>query len=360
MLAGLLALILAMGAAGALASVAVAGQSDLSSGPVKVASVKPITLKYATYISSTNFIGQVDVKYFQKVQQETKNRVRVIPYWNSTLFDARQWYTELMRGTADIVHVQPGTEKERFPLYTAVSNFGYGVVSSEALRAAYEELWRTAPALQAEFKKNDVKPLVWFTPGEAWVHSNKPIRKASDFKGLKIRCADDQSFALVKALGATPVRMPISEVYHALQKNMVDGVLTSMDTITDYRFIEVTKYHTRLPYYLSWVVYRAVKESRWNELPADIRAAFEKNADWWETQAIEGLKQRSREAMQAAKEKGNPIIELPASDQNRIVGVLEANARALAKELDAKGYPATQILQQTRQLIAKYNKIYKK
>ena len=65
---------------------------------------------------------------------------------------------------------------------------------------------------------------------------DKPIKKAEDFKGLKIRYPTSPEFAMrLKAFGANPMRIALSDLPMALLQGTVDG------TITNFKGADATK-----------------------------------------------------------------------------------------------------------------------
>ena len=72
----------------------------------------------------------------------------------------------------------------------------------------------------------------------------QPIGPSGDLQGRKIR--GTQTFSGVFAfLGASPVVLPPSEIYTALEKGVVDGAGWPVLGVLDYRWYEVAKYITR-------------------------------------------------------------------------------------------------------------------
>ena len=62
-----------------------------------------------------------------------------------------------------------------------------------------------------------------------------------DLKGLKVRSPGSVA-GMIKALGATPVSMPMPEVYQALQKGVVEGAVYPEETNKGWKMGEVTDY----------------------------------------------------------------------------------------------------------------------
>jgi len=65
-----------------------------------------------------------------------------------------------------------------------------------------------------------------------------------DLKGLKIR-GTQSYFGVIKALGGTPVVLPIPDVYSALEKGVVDGVAAPAAGIYTLKWYEVVHYRLR-------------------------------------------------------------------------------------------------------------------
>ncbi|MEK8033438.1 TRAP transporter substrate-binding protein [Ideonella sp. DXS29W] len=76
-------------------------------------------------------------------------------------------------------------------------------------------------------------------------NSKRPITKADDIAGLKIRVIQSPIYIDVfNALGANAVPMPFPELYPALEQKAVDGQENPVTTIRSSKFNEVQKYLT--------------------------------------------------------------------------------------------------------------------
>lgn len=112
------------------------------------------------------------------------------------------------------------------------------------------------PYLQPDFK--DVLPLVfWSNDSLILMTRDKPIRTLDDMKGMKIRVASAGQTELIKALGGVAVSMPVTQMYTALERGVVDGVMLGASGIFDFKLDEVARYFTtnaplgRSPFYIA-------------------------------------------------------------------------------------------------------------
>lgn len=101
------------------------------------------------------------------------------------------------------------------------------------------------PKLQETFDKlyarKDLKLLSIFSEGwQVWT-TKKDIQKPDDFQGVKMRVMTTPLLlAAYEAYGASPTPLPYSEVYSALQLNMIDGQENPVFAIQEMNFYEVT------------------------------------------------------------------------------------------------------------------------
>lgn len=74
-------------------------------------------------------------------------------------------------------------------------------------------------------------------------NSRRPITKAEDLKGLKIRTIQNPVFVdIFNTLGANATPMPFTEVFTALESKTIDGQETPYSNIYGNKFYEVQKY----------------------------------------------------------------------------------------------------------------------
>jgi TRAP-type C4-dicarboxylate transport system substrate-binding protein len=82
-----------------------------------------------------------------------------------------------------------------------------------------------------------------FTPlGPPIIVTNKPVRKPSDLKGMRIRVYSEGQSSLLRAIGGAPTVVAFAEVYAAAQHGTIDGALTGFQGVASQRFYEVMKY----------------------------------------------------------------------------------------------------------------------
>lgn len=161
-----------------------------------------------------------------------------------------------------------------------------------------------------------IEPLAIFAHGPLMLVSHKPIRKADDFKGQKIRVPGAAPLQVepFRKLGALPVSMPLGEVLSAMQNHTIDGLIASATVFTAFKYYDLAKGMTVLPgaFLIAPVMAnKAFLKSLGPELEAMVREeAF--NAQ----RKVEkfGLEDVGR-TYEVWKKNGGEIITLPPAEQ---------------------------------------------
>ncbi|RBP81209.1 C4-dicarboxylate ABC transporter substrate-binding protein [Marinomonas rhizomae] len=203
-------------------------------------------------------------------------------------------YVRVLQGAADMSWGLPGYTSSQFGK-TMIAELP-GAIPEDM--PGYEALWRVYDKhLNSEFP--GTKPLaLWTSEPNIFIMRNKVIRTPADLAGLKIRVAGATAAKVASALGATPVQMPASQIYNAMQTGLIDGVITGASTLKDFKLDEVADSLTlgaplgRLVFYtvLNRRVYDGLTASQKAAVDAASGAGLSKSAeDAWLKTATEAL-----------------------------------------------------------------------
>ena len=104
------------------------------------------------------------------------------------------------------------------------------------------------------------------------IRNDKPVMKPADLAGVKMRMPPGPAFqALAKALGATAVSMPITEVYLGLKTGSIDAQDNPVNMTRDWKFQEVTA-QVVLTKHLVQPVFIAIAKPFFDKLSAEQQA----------------------------------------------------------------------------------------
>lgn len=165
-------------------------------------------------------------------------------------------------------------------------------------------------------------------------NSKRPITKAEDLEGLKLRVIPNPVFIeTFKAFKANPVPMPFAELYGALESKAVDGQENPFAVILSNKFYEVQKYVSATNHvYATNII--LVSKRFWDRLsPAEQKmmqeAALE--ARNYQREASRAAAQRAVGELQA---KGMQYNEISAAEQGRLQQIAGGVTSQLAAGYD--------------------------
>lgn len=320
--------------------------------PAEEQAADPIQIRYGTYVSSSHYQGKIDEEMLDRIEEQTNGGITIDRFYDGTLVNAREWYQEILRGSAEITQAAVGSERDRFPLEYSVGMFNYGITDMRTLLDFTRELVANTPEIGAEYE--EVVPISRMSAGPSYIHSvNKPIRSAEDFRGLNIKVADDASVALIRALGANPINLPISETYSALERGTIDAVVTGADPLSTFKFAEVTKYSTRLPYATPWINSKMMNKDVFNSLSPEFQSIILDSGTWWEERLVVELEKEVQAAVDFGLEQGMEFIDLSPEATAEILAIMEQNALEVAKSLDEQGLNGTELFENARAIAEK-------
>ena len=121
--------------------------------------------------------------------------------------------------------------------------------------------------------------------GQAIQMAKKLVRTPDDTKGLKLRVPGPTGNAVVEAMGATPVTMPVPDLPQALTTNAVDGALIPWEIIPPLQLYESTQYQIEGPdknRFGTTTFQVSMNKARWDALPDDLKEVFDEHSgeDW--------------------------------------------------------------------------------
>jgi tripartite ATP-independent transporter DctP family solute receptor len=257
------------------------------------------------------------LEHFAKLLDEkTKGQVKIEIYPANQLFSDKDLPKALPSGAVDMGQVNMAMWAGMVPLLVIEELPFFYKDRDQYYRALLSP--NVKNLLDKEFETRGVKILFWMDYGYTALIGKKPIKKLEDFKGKRIRGYGEISTEIIKALGGAPVFLSVGEVYMALQRGTIDGVLTSTCSVYERKFYEVVKYFTLIKIgetQNSPAVLVNLKKFR--ELSPDLQKIMLDTAkvaqDWGLEKALSG----TEECIAGLKAKGMEITPLSETEKKR-------------------------------------------
>lgn len=290
-------------------------------------------LTYASPYAPTHPFSKADIAWIQFVEKRSGGHLRIRPNWAGALLSADMSMEELRHGVADIGLVTPIYVRGGTQLIRVQSGFYSGATTIPSQVALYRCIAAASPRLAYEMRGLKVLAVQGGSlPGV--VTRKRSVRSLADLRGLRLR-APTELLGVLRELGADPVEMPMGEVYSAMSKGMIDGVVAPADTFRSLHFAEIAEHFNTLAVPRGAYPARAMGEAKWNALSPENRRILSEASAVWEAAMAREIEGAWHKGFDEAKKRGVDIEAMPEADQARFDALYlrdaATNAAGLAK-----------------------------
>jgi TRAP-type transport system periplasmic protein len=214
--------------------------------------------------------------FSQKVEEYSKGKVKVQVFHSGQLANDPKAVEQLQLGGIDFTVTATGTY--------ASQNKALNLAGLPFLVDSYEQGWKLydeSPWLKAQFDELPKKGIRILSTWEAGFRSfttKEPLNSPADAKGKKMRVfPNDMIRWIMESIGFSPIVLPVTEVYLAIQQGTVIGQENPTDTIYSLRFYEVAPNITLTRHVYSPLPL-SIAEATWQRLTPDDREAVSRAA----------------------------------------------------------------------------------
>ena len=151
-----------------------------------------------------------------------------------------------------------------------------------------------------------------------YLYLKKPIQNA-DLKGLNIRVSP-MYLQIIKGLGGNPVVIPPTEVYVALERNVVDGFCWPAVGIRDWGWQKQVKYIVE-PGFYQVPNPLLMNLDTWNKLPKKFKDLLTEAAVEAEKRAIAHFDELAKQERPILLKEGLQVIDLPPAEKEKFLKV---------------------------------------
>ena len=234
-----------------------------------------VTLKFG-HVGKPGSLFEASVNVFAEcVNSSMGGKVEVQTFGSSQLGKDKELLQKLKLGQVDFA--LPSSVMSSVDDTFGVFEMPYIIQDRAHMMRVQAELGDT---FQAAAQKNGYRIITYFENGFRHITNNvRPINKPEDLAGVKLRTPKGAwRVKMFQLYGANPTPMAFSEVFTALQTNVIDGQENPYAQIASAKFQEVQKYlsitgHVYTPAYV------LVSDKTWNSWPADIQAGIQACGD---------------------------------------------------------------------------------
>ena len=285
-------------------------------GTETTAQVQTRTLRFTAASNKGHPQVQGVEKFAELVAQKSGGKITVRTFPGGALGPDLQVVSAMQGGTIDLnvmnASLLAGNVKEMsvldFPYLFESAQEADGVLDGPIGKTLIDKL----PA-------EGLVGLAYWDLGFRQMHTrNKPVAKADDLRGLKMRVIPTPIYVdFVNAVGANAVPMPFTETYTALEQGAIDGMTNPLLNILDGKYQEVSK-HLVLTNHMYTPQIVIVSKRTWDKLSEEERKILQEAAT--ETTAFQRkvAREEATKVLDEAKKAGMTIHQLPAEETAKL------------------------------------------
>lgn len=227
---------------------------------------------------STQYITE---NWLPKIKEVTGGRVEIVLTPNGSVVPAKETPDAVAAGVLDGDFTSVNYFSGREPAYAIMGDLISGYDTPEQMLGFCKDgggeavMQKAADAVSG----GEVHVVACGPYSKEALPARVPIRTFEDLAGKKIRSPEGLAAAVFQAAGASPVSIPFSEVYGALEKGIVDAADASAYVNND-----ATGLHDVAPYPLYPGIHSmpsmqfTINKQKWESLSEADRTALR---DWW-------------------------------------------------------------------------------
>jgi TRAP-type C4-dicarboxylate transport system substrate-binding protein len=277
--------------------------------------VKPITLKLshqfpAATTTEGDFRGQIAMKFAAEVEKRTNGQVKIEVFPANSLMKAKEQYDGLLSGAVDL---------SVYPLDYAggkIPQLGITLMPALVQNHKQAQAWENAEIgkkIEEIVEKNGVKILVWVWNAGGIGVNGEPIVAPSDVKpGMKIRAAGKLVEKMLAEAGAGITSMASSEIYSAMQTNVLDAAVTSASSFASYKLYEVVQSYTTSEKNTFWFMFEPllISNATWEKLTPEQQKILEEVAAEVQPFAYQASEDDDAATSKVFREKGVKVVDM--------------------------------------------------
>lgn len=286
-------------------------------GGDKKSSTGPKVMKIGMVTNKDRSLSKGVVKFGELLEKETNGSIKVEVFTDGVLGGDRQVIEALQMGTVQATAVSTGVVAAFAPRFDAFDlpflfkdkKTAYQVFDGPIGKEVLEDLPK-AKLIGLSYWENGFRQLT---------NNKHAVKTADDIKGLKIRTLESKVHVEAWSLmGANPTPMSFSQLYSALEQNVIDGQENPYGNVVSSKLYEVQKYLTNTNHVYNANVF-LVSKAFWDGLTDSERAAIKKVAEEAKNYQRELNEKEDQESIAILKEHKMVIDDLAPGEREKLL-----------------------------------------
>lgn len=298
--------------------------------------IEPVTVNFSHFMSNQHPLHtNILVPFAEAVLEQTEGRVDIKVYPNNELGAPTTTVDQVVGGSLDMGLTLAAYTPGRFPL-TTILEFPFMFDSSLQGNLV-------ASDLRQDLQDTDYKDmqLLWIGGTDiAKVLINKPVSTVDGLAGMKLRSPGLIYNDLFHKLGATELSLPVSDLYDAMDRGIVDGSLMSPSALISFKLAEVTDNIIDLDVYMNPIIIVMNKDT-WAKISAEDQQVIESLLAEFPEKVGSQYDKEFAAGMQKAADSNIKILSFSDEEKAKLHAITDALKEQWLADMDGKGLPGT-------------------
>lgn len=271
------------------------------------APAKAIVCKIGTAVSETHPQYRALLAFEKALEKETNGEIDVQVFANSQLGNERDMIEGLQMGSLQMAKTSTAVLSSFVPAFM-VFDLPYVFPSKESMFKVLDG--EIGKEFMKKLESVGLHSICYFDAGARSYYTKKEIKSMADLKGVKIRVMESPlMIAAVNAMGGIATPLPASEVYSAIQQDVVGGAENSHAIVLSQKHYEVTKFFTLTQHFMTPDMINMSKKF-YDSLSASQKAAVDKCAVLLRDEERKLWAEDEKKGLEDLKSKGMTINEI--------------------------------------------------
>lgn len=287
--------------------------SVLATGVAASAGQMTLKLAHQWPQNEDDYVIAAGIKFAKQVEEKTNGDIKIKFYPADSLVKSKDIHVALKTGTVDMAIYPYIYAAGAIPEMNLILMPGIWKTHDEVFAFRKSDAWK-----QIEKKAEDYgfKTLSWIQISGGVASAGEPIHVPEDVNGKKLRAAGKYMEAALRQAGATPVSMPSSDNYNAMQLGLLDAMWTSSSSFGAFRLNEVSKAYTSPEDYSVYFTIEpiAISMKTWKKLTPDQQKVLTEVGESLEQESLDGAKAEDKRVAKMFADSGVKVEKLTLDD----------------------------------------------
>jgi len=283
----------------------------------------------------------------KRVAARTPHKVEFVEGYGGAMVKVFDTLEGVQSGIIDIGGYCFCFEPSNLPLHAFQVMLPFGTMSPVQSLNIARGVYDKVPYMSKVFEDTFKQKLIAIIADNGYnLGSSFEWNDIAQLKGQKIGGAG-LNLKWLEFVGATPVQTNLAEVYTSLQTGVYNAVILFPSAYVGYKLYEPAKYYTEIGFGAMTWYGLTVNAARWSRLPKEVQDIILEVAKEYEAMSGTLSEKTYPLQLEELRKRGAIVNKLPEKVRKDWAQSLAAWPAEKARELDAKGMPATQVLELT-------------